>query len=56
MDLLHMGRDEINTDAEEALNKLGNDRGKQHGRNAAEPGQESAQQRAQDEDPGRISS
>ena len=47
-----MGRAELKADADEALEKLGKAKDKRHGRASAEPGMESAAQRAQDDDPG----
>ena len=51
MDLLHMGRDELQADKDAALDKLAKEKDRRHNRQA-EPGKESAAQKAMDEDPG----
>ena len=54
MDLLHMGRAELSTDADKALEKLGKDQDNRHGRAGDVAQESSAQQRAAEEDPGFI--
>jgi|NorSeaMetagenome_1021524.scaffolds.fasta_scaffold146133_2 hypothetical protein len=52
MDLLHMGRDELQADKDAALDQLSKEKDRRHNRQAPEPGKESAAQKAMDEDPG----
>jgi len=51
MDLLHMGREELEADKDAAMDKLSKEKDKRHNR-GAEPGQETAAQKAMNEDPG----
>ena len=51
MDLLHMGREELAADKDAAMDKLSQAKDKRLNR-GAEPGQETAAQKAMDEDPG----
>ena len=51
MDLLHMGREELAADKDAAMDKLSKEKDTRHNR-GAEPGQETAAQKAMNEDPG----